>query len=662
MSDLFNETQSKTDYSAKDIEVLEGLEPVRKRPGMYIGGIDERAYHHLVAEIIDNAMDEAVAGYATNIEVTLSANGYVTVKDNGRGIPVDPHPKYPGKSALEVITTTLHSGGKFGGNAYAVSGGLHGVGLSAVNALSAHMVIEVAKDKKLYRQEYRQGKPVTGVEFIGAVSNRRGTSVSFIPDTEIFGDHVRFKPSTLYRMARTKAFLFRGVEVRWNCDAELITGDDKTPTEQILKFPNGIADYLDFLMKDRSSLTAKPFTGRIEFPNNAGAVEWAICWPDDFKDGFAYTYCNTVYTPLGGTHETGLRAGLTKSIRAYAEMTGNKKAGEITADDILNTAGVMLSVFIRDPQFQGQTKEKLVTTSATRLVENAIKDPFDHWLSRDVKSANALLEWIFERAEERKRKRKSVETQRASATKKLRLPGKLADCSHTTSEGTEMFIVEGDSAGGSAKQARDRMTQAILPIRGKILNVISASNDKILANEEIKDITEALGCGRRDKYNEEALRYDKVIIMTDADVDGAHIASLLMSFFYQEMPKLIENGHLYLALPPLFRLTQGSKSVYASDEEEKEELLKKEFKNAKNVDISRFKGLGEMPPAQLKETTMDPKKRTLLRVAIPHKATEEDTEEFNYTADIVQRLMGSKPEYRFQFIQEHAKFVENLDI
>ena len=662
MSDLFNETQSKTDYSAKDIEVLEGLEPVRKRPGMYIGGIDERAYHHLVAEIIDNAMDEAVAGYATNIEVTLSANGYVTVKDNGRGIPVDPHPKYPGKSALEVITTTLHSGGKFGGNAYAVSGGLHGVGLSAVNALSAHMVIEVAKDKKLYRQEYRQGKPVTTVEFIGAVSNRRGTSVSFIPDTEIFGDHVRFKPSTLYRMARTKAFLFRGVEVRWNCDAELITGDDKTPTEQILKFPNGIADYLDFLMKDRSSLTAKPFTGRIEFPNNAGAVEWAICWPDDFKDGFAYTYCNTVYTPLGGTHETGLRAGLTKSIRAYAEMTGNKKAGEITADDILNTAGVMLSVFIRDPQFQGQTKEKLVTTSATRLVENAIKDPFDHWLSRDVKSANALLEWIFERAEERKRKRKSVETQRASATKKLRLPGKLADCSHTTSEGTEMFIVEGDSADGSAKQARDRMTQAILPIRGKILNVISASNDKILANEEIKDITEALGCGRRDKYNEEALRYDKVIIMTDADVDGAHIASLLMSFFYQEMPKLIENGHLYLALPPLFRLTQGSKSVYASDEEEKEELLKKEFKNAKNVDISRFKGLGEMPPAQLKETTMDPKKRTLLRVAIPHKATEEDTEEFNYTADIVQRLMGNKPEYRFQFIQEHAKFVENLDI
>ncbi len=662
MSDLFNATEIKNEYSAKDIEVLEGLDPVRKRPGMYIGGIDERAYHHLVAEIIDNAMDEAVAGYATNIEVHLAENGYITVKDNGRGIPVDPHPKYPDKSALEVITTTLHSGGKFGGNAYGVSGGLHGVGLSAVNALSSHMIIEVAKDKKLYRQEYRQGKPQMPVTCLGPVSNRRGTSVSFIPDTEIFGESVRFKPSTLFRMSRTKAFLFRGVEIRWSCDAALLAPEDKTPAEQILKFPNGVADFLDYLMKDRSAVTPRPFSGRVELPDNEGAVEWAICWPNDYQDGFSYSYCNTVVTPLGGTHETGLRAGLTKSLRAYAEMSGNKKAADITADDILNTAGVMLSVFIKDPQFQGQTKEKLVTTSTTRMVENAIKDPFDHWLSRDIKSANALLDYIVERAEERKRKKKSVETARATATKKLRLPGKLADCSHTKTSDTELFLVEGDSAGGSAKQARDRVTQAILPLRGKILNVISASNDKILANEEIKDMTEALGCGRRDKYNEEALRYEKVIIMTDADVDGAHIASLLMSFFYQEMPKLIENGHLFIALPPLYRLTQGGKSVYAADDEEKEVVLKTVFKNAKNVDISRFKGLGEMPPHQLKETTMDPKKRTLLRVLVPKKTTEDEAEEAAFTADIVTRLMGNKPEYRFQFIQEHAKFVENLDI
>ncbi len=662
MSDLFNATQEKNEYSARDIEVLEGLEPVRKRPGMYIGGIDERAYHHLVAEIIDNAMDEAVAGYATNIEVNLNADGYVTVKDNGRGIPVDPHPKYPDKSALEVITTTLHSGGKFGGNAYAVSGGLHGVGLSAVNALSSHMIIEVAREKKLYRQEYKQGKPITDLVCVGPVSNRRGTSVSFIPDTEIFGETTKFKPSTLFRMSRTKAFLFRGVEIRWSCDSSLIGTDDKTPAEQILKFPNGIADFLDYLIKDRTTVTPKPFAGRVELPDNEGAVEWAICWPDDFKDGFSYSYCNTVVTPLGGTHETGLRAGLTKSLRAYAEMSGNKKAADITADDILNTAGVMLSVFIKDPQFQGQTKEKLVTTSAARLVENAIKDPFDHWLSRDIKSANALLDYIVERAEERKRKKKTLETVRASATKKLRLPGKLADCSHNKTTGTELFLVEGDSAGGSAKQARNRETQAILPLRGKILNVISASQDKILANEEIKDMTEALGCGRRDKYNEDALRYEKVIIMTDADVDGAHIASLLMSFFYQEMPKLIENGHLFIALPPLYRLTQGGKSVYAADDAEKEAVLKNVFKNAKNVDISRFKGLGEMPPHQLKETTMDPKKRTLLRVIVPHKTTEEEAEEAAYTKNIVSRLMGTKPEYRFQFIQEHARFVENLDI
>ncbi len=663
MTDLFdNKNEVKSEYSARDIEVLEGLEPVRRRPGMYIGGIDERAYHHLAAEIIDNSMDEAVAGYASVITVELLADGKISVSDNGRGIPVDPHPKYPDKSALEVITTMLHSGGKFGGKAYAVSGGLHGVGLSVVNALSSEMTIDVARDKKLWQQSYCRGVPLAPVECIGNVSNRRGTTVTFLPDTEIFGESTHFKPATIYKMIKTKAFLFRGVELRWICAPELILEGDTTPKEAVLKYPNGIEDYLKSLTEKTSLLMPRYFAGRAELAEGKGHVEWAMVWPDFAPDAFQYSYCNTIPTPQGGTHETGLRAGLTKSFRAYAEMVGCKKAGEITADDIVGTADVMLSLFLRDPQFQGQTKEKLASPEAARLVENAVKDPFDHWLSADTKMANLLLDYILERVEERKRKKKTQEVARASATKRLRLPGKLADCSHKQTENTEIFIVEGDSAGGSAKQARNRETQAILPLRGKILNVASASRDKMMANEEINNMIEALGCGTRDKYNEENLRYDKIIIMTDADVDGAHIASLMMTFFYQEMPQLIQNGHVFLAMPPLFRLTQGDKSVYAMDDDEKERLLATTFKNSKNVEISRFKGLGEMPPSQLKETTMNPATRTLLRVDIPDAKKEMEQEEALYTASIVKQLMGNDPEKRFQFIQEHAKFVENLDI
>lgn len=663
MTDLFdNKNEVKSEYSARDIEVLEGLEPVRRRPGMYIGGIDERAYHHLAAEIIDNSMDEAVAGYASVITVELLADGKISVSDNGRGIPVDPHPKYPDKSALEVITTMLHSGGKFGGKAYAVSGGLHGVGLSVVNALSSEMTIDVARDKKLWQQSYCRGVPLAPVECIGNVSNRRGTTVTFLPDTEIFGESTHFKPATIYKMIKTKAFLFRGVELRWICAPELILEGDTTPKEAVLKYPNGIEDYLKSLTEKTSLLMPRYFAGRAELAEGKGHVEWAMVWPDFAPDAFQYSYCNTIPTPQGGTHETGLRAGLTKSFRAYAEMVGCKKAGEITADDIVGTADVMLSLFLRDPQFQGQTKEKLASPEAARLVENAVKDPFDHWLSADTKMANLLLDYILERVEERKRKKKTQEVARASATKRLRLPGKLADCSHKQTENTEIFIVEGDSAGGSAKQARNRETQAILPLRGKILNVASASRDKMMSNEEINNMIEALGCGTRDKYNEENLRYDKIIIMTDADVDGAHIASLMMTFFYQEMPQLIQNGHVFLAMPPLFRLTQGDKSVYAMDDDEKERLLATTFKNSKNVEISRFKGLGEMPPSQLKETTMNPATRTLLRVDIPDAKKEMEQEEALYTASIVKQLMGNDPEKRFQFIQEHAKFVENLDI
>ncbi len=602
MSDLFNKPAAETanEYSAKDIEILEGLEPVRRRPGMYIGGTDETSFHHLAAEILDNAMDEAVAGFASVIEMEMNADGSLRIKDNGRGIPVDPHPKHPEKSALEVIMTSLHSGGKFSGKAYTVSGGLHGVGMAVVNALSSSMTVEVARDKCVWMQQYSRGVPTTPLQKIGTVSNRRGTTVIFKPDTEIFGERLRFKPSVLFRMARSKAFLFKGVEVRWKCDPVLLTGEDKTPAEETLKYPNGLEDFLKYRLKDEVCVTPKPFSGRAELSGGRGHIEWAMTWLEDSDAGFISSFCNTISTPQGGTHETGLRTALTRSLRSYAEMVGNRKSAEITAEDVIGSAGIMLSLFMKDPQFQGQTKEKLGSPEASRLVDSAIKDQFDHWLSGDIKTADALLTHVLERSAERQRKKKQTETARASATKRLRLPGKLADCSRTSSHGTEIFIVEGDSAGGSAKQARNRETQAILPLRGKILNVASASTDKILANEEINNITEALGCGRRDHYDENALRYEKIIIMTDADVDGAHIASLLMTFFYREMPKLIQKGHLYLAVPPLYRLAYGSKVFYAIDDADKDRIVKKEFKNAQKIEISRFKGLGEMPPSMLK--------------------------------------------------------------
>ena len=663
MSDLFqqNTAEARDGYSAKDIEVLEGLEPVRRRPGMYIGGTDERAFHHLAAEILDNAMDEAVAGHASVIDFELDAEGYVTVRDNGRGIPIDPHPKFPDKSALEVILTTLHSGGKFGGGAYKVSGGLHGVGSSVVNALAADFIVEVARDKTLWTQRYERGVPQTKLEKVGPVHNRRGTTVKFKPDDLIFGPRLVFKPATLYRMARSKAYLFRGVQIRWSCAEDLLKDDDKTPQKETLHFPNGLVDFLDGVLEGRETVSKAPFSGTAKLADDMGSVEWAVAWSPD-GEGFFNSYCNTVPTPLGGTHESGLRNALTRGLKAYGEMAGQgKKAAQITADDVLGQGCIMLSLFIREPQFQGQTKEKLASAEATRLVEQAVKDHFDHWLTGDPETGKAVLEFAIERAEERLKRKQSKELSRKSATKRLRLPGKLADCSRSISTGTELFLVEGDSAGGSAKQARSRETQAVLPLRGKILNVASASADKLAQNQELKDLIEALGCGVRDRYDDGALRYEKIIIMTDADVDGAHIASLLMTFFYQQMPSLIENGHLYLAQPPLYRLTQGGKSIYAMDDAEKDKLLATAFKG-KKVDISRFKGLGEMPPAQLKETTMDPAKRTLLKVVVPSHKTEEGQEEARETADLVDRLMGRKAEARFQFIQERAKFAGDLDI
>ncbi|AMW35608.1 DNA topoisomerase IV subunit B [Haematospirillum jordaniae] len=661
MSDLFQFLAPKSqEYTAKDIEVLEGLEPVRKRPGMYIGGTDEKAMHHLAAEVLDNAMDEAVAGHATFIDLELSADGFVTIRDNGRGIPVDPHPKYRDKSALEVILTTLHSGGKFGGDAYKVSGGLHGVGSSVVNALSELMIVEVARDKKLWRQSYVRGTPQGPLELAGTVSNRRGTLVRFRPDPDIFGIRARFRPATLYRMARSKAYLFRGVKIRWSCDPVLLDGSDSVPASEELHFPNGLEDFLATTLRERATISGL-YAGSASLADDMGSVEWALCWPED-QEGFFSSYVNTVPTPEGGTHEQGLRNAVTKGLKAYAELTGNRKGSTLTAEDVLGGSCVMLSVFIREPQFQGQTKEKLSSSEATRLVEQAVRDLFDHWLAGAPAAANVLLEHVLNRQEERLRRKQSREMSRKSATKKLRLPGKLADCSRSVAEGTELFIVEGDSAGGSAKQARNRETQAILPLRGKILNVASASAEKLRANQELQDLVEALGCGSGNRYDLEKLRYGKVIIMTDADVDGAHIASLLMTFFYREMPSLIEDGRLYLAMPPLYRLTQGGKSIYARDDAHRDQIMSRHFKGKGKVDISRFKGLGEMPPTQLKETTMNPATRTLLQVVLPGKKTEEELEDSRATASLVEQLMGRKPELRFQFIQAHARFARELDI
>lgn len=646
-------------YSAKDIEVLEGLEPVRLRPGMYIGGTDDRALHHLFAEVIDNSMDEAVAGHATRIEVELEADGFLAVSDNGRGIPVDPHPKYPDKSALEVIMTELHSGGKFKGQAYETSGGLHGVGVSVVNALSDLLEVEVAKNKNLYRMQFQRGKPIGKIKNLGPINNRRGTKVRFHPDPEIFGAKAHFKAARLFRMTRAKAYLQPGVEIRWKCDPSLVQELDTVPSEAVFHFPGGLSDFLKETLAGKTTVTSDVFAGRSKKSTGHGRVEWAISWsPEGYgeADSFVRSYCNTVPTPGGGTHEAGLRAAITKGLRAYADIAGmGKKSSHVTPDDVMFGAGALVSVFISDPDFVGQTKDRLSSSEATKLVEQAVRDPFDHWLASSPKDANKLLEWAIERADERVKRRKARDIKRKSATKKLRLPGKLADCSRKGSDDTEIFIVEGDSAGGSAKSARSRETQAILPLKGKILNVESATMDKILRNNEINDLSTAMGVGLGKKFELDDLRYERVIIMTDADVDGAHIAALLITFFYRYTPGLIDAGRLYMAMPPLYKLTQSGKTAYAIDDQHKETLLAGEFSGRGKVDIGRFKGLGEMDAAQLKVTTMDPATRKLARITL-------DEENLPTTEALVETLMGKRADLRFQYIQDHAQFIEDVDV
>ncbi len=646
-------------YSAAHIEVLEGLEAVRRRPGMYIGGTDERAFHHLFAEILDNSMDEAVAGWADRIEVAVDEDGFITVTDNGRGIPVDPHPKYPDKSALEVVLTVLHAGGKFSDSAYKTSGGLHGVGVSVVNALSELLEVEVAREKTLWKQSFSRGLPLGKLEKVGPAPNRRGTRIRFKPDAEIFGDKMRVKPQRIYAMAKDKAYLRPGVKIQWRCPESLVQGLD-IPHEDILCFPGGLADRMTELTQKSALITAETFAGRVEREDGTGGVEWAVTWSGNGfgseADGFCQSFCNTVPTPQGGTHEQGLRAALTKGLRAHAEHTHAKKAANITPDDVLGGAGCLVSVFIGDPEFQGQTKERLATPEAAKLVETAVRDRFDHWLAGSPKEAAKLVEFAIERADDRMRRRKEKNVKRQTASRRLRLPGKLADCSRSDADGTELFIVEGDSAGGSAKQARSRQTQAILPLRGKILNVASATADKIAANQEISDLLLALGCQTGSRFKLDDLRYERIVIMTDADVDGAHIAALLITFFYRSMPEMIHSGRLFLAQPPLYRLTQGGRTLYARDDAHRDQILADEFKPNAKVEIGRFKGLGEMTPSQLKETTMDPGKRTMARVVI-------DENELPTLEKLVETLMGKKPEARFQFIQENASFVaDELDL
>ena len=644
----------KNNYSAKDIEVLEGLAPVRKRPGMYIGGTDETAYHHLANEIIDNCMDEVVAGEASEITVTINRDSSISIADNGRGIPIDKHPK-KNKTALEVVMTTLHSGGKFKDGVYSTSAGLHGVGLSVVNALSSKMKVEVFKKKKIFFQNYARGKALSKLVQKGKSNIVCGTRVTFMPDEIIFGKELSFVPSRIYQTCKNKAFLFKGVKINWECGKNLLNRKDPTPAKETLFYPDGIEQYLKTELKNIKKIHEKSCSLKGDFEDKKGKVEFTIQWHSD-RNNFAKSFANTVPTINGGTHESGFKAGIAKAIRKFAKFKKNKIVTKASQDDIFSNASYIVSVFINNPEFEGQTKGKLSSSFVLKYSDQSVSFLFEDWLNRNGKAANLIINFIEEKIRERNLYELKDNVDRQTSFRKIRLPGKLSDCASDKVEGTELFIVEGDSAGGSAKQARDRYTQAILPLRGKILNVKNSNSAKILANNEISNLLQALGCQRGNKYSRKDLRYEKIIIMTDADVDGDHISTLLLTFFLSEMPDLIKDGHLYMALPPLYKITAGNQSFYVKDEKEKDKIIKNLKKSVK-IEISRFKGLGEMMPAQLKETTMNKESRNLMKIALP-----KDKAKYKKTNKLVNDLMGKNAELRLKFISENAGKNFNLDI
>ena len=641
----------KSTYNAKDIEVLEGLEPVRKRPGMYIGSTNQDGLHHLVNEVLDNSIDEVLAGHATDISFQYKKDGSIKIKDNGRGIPIDFHPKYKNKRALEVVLTTLHAGGKFNSNAYKTSGGLHGVGISVVNALSSLLQVQVFKDGKVYRQDYSKGKVKTKIKIEKCSKKLKGTEISFIPDESIF-EETQFVPKKLYNFINMKAVLVGGTTINFKIDKELIK--DNTPNNKSFFYKKGIEDYFQLEYANNSKLFEKNFLLKSKIKDNEN-FETLISFNTN-ENSSLMSYCNTIETPDGGSHENGIRNGILKAIKLYGQKNQFSKISNINHSDIFDYSNVIISIFINDPSFEGQTKKRIIMPNLQKEIETKTQQEFLLWLNANKKNSKILLDNLIERALQRTDLSKIKELDRKSIKERNRLPGKLVDCSSKSIKDSEIFIVEGDSAGGSAKQARNREFQAILPLRGKILNVYNVGLSKIADNNEIQNLIQSLGCGIGKNFEISKLRYEKIILMTDADVDGSHIATLLITFFYKYMKSLIDENKLYLAMPPLFKIYNKNKSFYAYDEKEKDKLIEKEFKSD-NYNITRFKGLGEMPADQLKETTMDQSKRKLILIN-----SEKAKKDMKNTESLFETLMGKQAELRFKFIQNNANFIKNLDV